>query len=388
MDTFFKKKLVEFRRDIHKNPELGLEEYRTKEKIKEFIHSNNFKDIIIVEVGTGLWLDIIGKGQKANDTPFCIALRTEMDALSSTENTELEWSSCIKGMHHGCGHDGHMACLLGALYNIYHYHLDEIPKNYKMRFIFQPGEEYHAGAKKMIEAGCLDGVNEIYGMHNWQGELGTLFIKSGPVMAHEMSFLIKIHGKGGHASAPHTTNDPIVTAAQIILNLQTVVSRNISGTDTGVLSVTMMNAGESYNVIPSSAELKGTIRVLSSDISLLIKERMISIVKNTSMMNNCFGEILFNTDQPEYPVLINYETQTEKILEMGFENSLKTSSEGLPILGAEDFSFYLEKIPGCFFFLGNGMTVSCHNDSYDFNDELIEYGVNVWVELILFLLKN
>ena len=387
MDTL--QKLIELRRDIHKNPELGFNEYSTQTKIINYIiNVIGIDPQYVIKADTGLWVDIPGKciyGQTDDghsDNSKTIALRADMDALPTTENTNVEWKSINKGVHHGCGHDGHIVCLLAAMERYYTTTRNNIPETCVVRFIFQPAEEGYAGAKCMIAAGCLDGVHEIYGMHNWQGDVGSLAVSPGYVMAHKMSFEIEITGTSGHASAPQTTNDPVITACQLVCNLQTIVSRSLAGTDVGIISVTTIYSGETYNVIPASAKLTGTVRDLDPSVSLHIKERMDTIVKHTCEMNGCSGILTFNSSKPEYPALKNDMLQTQEVICAAEKSGLLVTNKGLPVLGAEDFAFYLNKIPGCFFFLGNGSDVSCHNETFDFNDDLIKIGKNMWVNLI------
>jgi len=285
-----------------------------------------------------------------------------------------------------CGHDGHITCLVGAsilLAKVRHL----IPNNYVVRFLFQPAEEGPGGAVPMIKEGCLDGVNEVYGMHNWPTmPIGNLRTISGPCMAHVTEFEIVVHGKGGHASQPQAAIDPVLVASHLVVALQSIVSRNIHPKEITCISVTCIHGGEVCNVIPNSVTLKGTTRDLSQEVFKQMKSRMETIVEQTC---KAFGaKATMNFLGTEYPPLINTPKETENVFRVAREvfGAENISSEDLPMLGAEDFASYLVEKPGCFFFLGtlqegkrNNM---CHSTQFDFNDNAIPHGVKFWIRLV------
>ncbi|KAH9166422.1 hypothetical protein AeNC1_018334, partial [Aphanomyces euteiches] len=267
----------------------------------------------------------------------CVAFRGDMDALPMTEhNSHLEYESKVPGAAHMCGHDGHTVNLMGFGHLVQQRrHL--LPPHSTVRLLFQPAEEGHFGAPAMIKDGCLLGVDEVYGCHNFPFPFGNIQVKAGPLMVHGGLFNITISGPGGHGSAPHVTKDPIIAAGHIILAMQTITSR--------------IHGGEADNVIPSSVKLSGTIRDFSSSVEATIKQRMTAIVESTSAAFDLYGEIEF-IDM--YPVVVNPKTETNIVETIAARvvGADKVSDAGLPVCGGEDFSFFLQERPGCFFFIG------------------------------------
>jgi len=346
-------------------------------------------------------VDIKGQGPPGNgaETVKCVALRADMDALRMTElNTSLPYRSANEGVAHLCGHDGHMASLVGAA-TLVAKRAAKLPSDCTVRLLFQPAEEGPGGALPMIEEGCLQGVDECYGYHNWPVfEYGKLLVKAGPVMAHPTAFKIVVTGKGGHGSQPHFAIDPVLTAAHVIVALNTIVSRSINSADQAVLSVTMVHGGEVSNVIPDTVTLQGTLRDLSPAVCDKLYERVRQVVAGVCATYGATGTVEFNG---MYACIENHDAQTSIVKRLGerlFGGAEGVSEDGLPIMGAEDFSFFLHKVPGCFFFLGgseptlNGWArlgsagarsnCMCHNTAFDFNDNVSPLAAVFFVRLV------
>jgi len=283
-----------------------------------------------------------------------------------------------------CGHDGHMTCLLGAVQLIWKQR-HKISSSQTIRLLFQPAEEGPGGAPPMIQEGCLTNVNEVYGMHNWsEGKVGSLSTVSGPLMAHITEFHVTISGKGGHSSQSHNCVDPVVCVAALATNLQTIVSRNVHYKSNAVVSVTIIKTGEATNVIPATAYIAGSIRDLSEEVFKVIEKRFFEIVEGTCKAFGCTYEIKWT---PMYPVLVNHEEQTNHVKRIGVEMGLAVSGDYLPMMASEDFAYYLEKVPGCFYFLGGSEEgkenrFSCHHPKFDWNDNLTPVGVRFWIKLV------
>eukprot|EP01089_Gocevia_fonbrunei_P001509 TRINITY_DN113_c0_g1_i1.p1 TRINITY_DN113_c0_g1~~TRINITY_DN113_c0_g1_i1.p1 ORF type:complete len:406 (+),score=69.50 TRINITY_DN113_c0_g1_i1:81-1298(+) len=378
--------LTTFRHDIHQHPERGFKEVRTQKQVKEYLLKIGVAEAEIRPCAeTGLVVDIKGTAENVESKGISkIALRADMDALGMTEeNSHLPYVSQNVGVAHMCGHDGHMTCLLGGA-QIIVANRNKIPSNQTVRLLFQPAEEGPGGAPVMINEGCLDGVDEVYGMHNWPAlKVGELITTVGPCMAHVTEFSVIVHGKGGHGSQPHKTIDPVICVAHLVCALQTIISRNVCYDQSAVFSVTQIHTGEAFNVIPSSATFGGTIRDLSPEVFETIKRRFYKLIENTCAAFDCTPEITFS---PMYPAVVNHKNETEHVVRVGKAMGLKVSSEGLPMLAAEDFSYFLEKVPGCFLFLGgsgeNETRSMCHSPKFDWNDDITPIGVKVWVRLV------
>ena len=316
--------MATLRREIHANPEPGFEEHETQILLKRMLTELAGVDpSAITECAkTGLVVDIKGKGpmpagkaKAAGGTAGApgpikvIALRADMDALRMTEgNNSLPYKSTNVGVAHLCGHDGHMASLIGAA-TLVSKRADRLPGDAVVRLLFQPAEEGPGGAAPMIEEGCLDGVDECYGYHNWPPfKLGRMHVCSGPLMAHPSTFDITITGKGGHGSQPQFAVDPVLVSAHVIVALQSVVSRSVASSEQAVLSVTMVHGGEVFNVIPDTVRLCGTIRDLNPAVCETIYERVRAIVAGTCAAFGASGTVTFDS---MYPVIMNHEAQTE-----------------------------------------------------------------------------
>eukprot|EP01091_Cochliopodium_minus_P012388 TRINITY_DN3739_c0_g1_i1.p1 TRINITY_DN3739_c0_g1~~TRINITY_DN3739_c0_g1_i1.p1 ORF type:complete len:459 (-),score=125.51 TRINITY_DN3739_c0_g1_i1:84-1406(-) len=379
--------LIEIRRHFHQYPEIAFQEYKTMEKILEYVGKMGK---VTRANPTGFFVDIRGKGLKQPNLSKdrIIGFRADMDALPLLENNpNLPYVSKNEGAAHSCGHDNHMTCLIG-LAMLIHSKIDQIPSNNVIRLIFQPAEEGERGAEKILEAGALKGVDEIYGYHYWSGfEVGKIKIKEGALMAHSTHFKITISGKGGHASTPELCIDPVACASQIVNSLHTIVSRNVSSSDRGVLTVSKVTGGTAHNVIPDDVELEGTTRDFDKKVGNIIRKRMYEVVEQTAKAFNCSSKIEWFS---EYPVLVNSKKEAEHVVRIASKlfGSDSVDSVGLPIMGAEDFSLYLEEeggIPGAFFFVGGAVdkkVTAHHTSSFNANDENMPYVVSLFMAIL------
>lgn len=369
--------IISIRRDIHKHPELGFEVHRTAELVSK--HLNNLGFDVSTGIGkTGVIGDLIGN----NDGPT-IALRADMDALPIQETSNLPYSSVNEGVMHACGHDGHTAMLLGAATVLKQFQ-DSLNGN--VRFIFQPAEEGDGGARYMIEDGCLDCVDEIYGIHLWNYQkYGEVGVKEGPILAAADVFSITIKGVGGHGAAPQGTVDAILVSAHLITALQSIVSRNTNPLESTVITVGQINGGHNFNVIADEIVLTGTARSYTEENRQLIKNRMQEIV--SGIAKTFSAEIDF-TYTEGYPPTINDEAPFKKL--MLSAKKIVGDKCGFPYLsmGGEDFSYYAQKIPGCFFFVGSApsnqefRSVPHHCSHFDIDENALLVGASIFVQLI------
>lgn len=365
-----------YRRDFHQNPELSFQEYRTAETISKYLDSFGITHKTnIGETGIVGELDF-GEGPT-------IALRADMDALPIQEIGDLEYKSKNEGVMHACGHDGHMAILLGVA-NVLS--KNKKIKKGKIRFIFQPAEEGGGGARYMIEDGCLEGVDEIYGLHLWNYQpLGEIGVKEGPIMAAADMFDIIVKGKGGHGAAPQGTIDAIVVASHLVTALQTIVSRDTNPLENTVVTIGKISGGENFNVIADQVKLSGTTRAYTEKNRIMIKNRMKDIIDGVS---KAFGtEIVLNYKEG-YPPTINHQLPTKHILDAAYQ--VVGKGAGFPYLsmGGEDFSYYLQNIPGCFFFIGSApdekdtLSVPHHCSHFNIDERALLVGASVYISLI------
>ena len=366
-------RLVAIRRDIHAHPELGYEEHRTADLLERELRGLGFEPRRPIE--TGLVADT-GSGP-------ALALRSDLDALPLTEKTGAAHASQHEGRMHACGHDGHAAILLGTAMALSAVR-DRLPSN--VRLLFQPAEEGLAGAAKMIEAGALDGVSRIFGLHNWPLlPLGRLAVKAGPLMASASSFRVTIRGRGGHGSQPWEAKDPVVPACHFVTQLQSIVSRDTDHAKPATVSACQIHGGTAINIIPDEVSISGTVRTFDDAQTAAIGESIARIASAAASAGGCTAETEFRS---YYPVTVNHAEEAALVAEVGAElfGEANVTSAGLPMAGAEDFSFYLQQRPGAYFFLGGGVegqeNAPCHSTRYDFNDELILRGVRTYLRLV------
>ena len=375
--------IAAIRRDIHAHPELCFEEKRTADVVAAQLTQWG----IPVHRGMGT-TGVVGI-VKAGTSDRAIALRADMDALPMQEFNTFAHASQHPGKMHACGHDGHTAMLLAAAQHF------ATQRNFDgtVYLIFQPAEEGGGGAREMIKDGLFEKfpVEAVFGMHNWPGsEVGRFAVSAGPVMASSNEFKITIRGKGGHAALPHVALDPVPVACQMVQAFQTIISRNKKPIDAGVISVTMIHAGEATNVIPDSCELQGTVRTFSIEVLDMIEQRMGEIARHTAA---AFGM------ECEFEFVRNYPPTINSVNEAEFARKVMASIVGEdrvqvqePTMGAEDFAYMLMAKPGCYAFIANGDgehreighgggPCMLHNPSYDFNDTLIPLGATYWVRL-------
>jgi len=370
-------KIISTRRDIHQHPELAFNEHRTAKLVAERLKSLG----IDVQIGIGK-TGVVGtlKGKSSGKT---IALRADMDALPMQETSDLSYKSQNDGVMHACGHDGHTAMLLGAAEA-----LSQKKNKLKgtVKFIFQPAEEGQGGARYMIEDGALNGVDEVYGIHLWNyQEYGTVGVKSGPILAAADLFEITVHGKGGHGAAPQGTKDAVVIASHLVQTLQTIVSRNTNPIESTVVTIGQINGGYNFNIIADTVTMKGTARAYSEENRQLIKTRMAEIIKGTEQIFGC--KIDFDYEDG-YPPTVNHPIESEKLLNAA--RNIVGDGAGDPYLsmGGEDFSYFLQKVPGCFFFVGSApkdrepLSVPHHCSHFDFDERALLVGSSVYLQLV------
>lgn len=335
--------MVAMRRYLHMNPELSFQETKTAKYIFDFY----------AELGIEVQSDVGGNGVvarvKGGRPGKTVALRADFDALPIQDEKDVPYKSTVPGVMHACGHDGHTATLL-QLAKAIHEMQEDLAGEYV--FIHQHAEEFApGGAKPMIEAGCLDGVDVIFGTHLWSlYETGTIEYYPGPIMAAADMFNITVQGAGGHGAAPHQTKDAVVIGSQLVTNLQQIVARRVNPTEAAVLSIGSFIADNAFNVIADTAKLGGTVRTFDPDIRDLMEDEVKRVVEGTALANNCKITIEYKRG---YPAVVNHEAETEFLKKsaetvIGAENVVLSK----PQMGGEDFAYYLESVPGTFFFTG------------------------------------
>ena len=374
----FKNKIIKIRRDIHKHPELSFQEVRTAKLVSDSLKKFGLE--VDENIGKTGVVGIL-KGARPGKT---IAFRADMDALPIQETSDLSYKSVNDGVMHACGHDAHTAMLLVAA-EILSKNIEQISG--KIKFIFQPAEEGFGGAKFMIDDGALEGVEEIYGLHVWNyQESGTIGLKSGPVMAAADKFEIIINGIGGHGAAPQGTVDCVVVSSYLIQSLQTIVSRNTNPIDSTAITIGQINGGYNFNIIADKVILKGTARSYTEENRLMIKKRLQEIINGTESMFNAKIELIY---EDGYPPVINDIATTKKLSRIA--NKIVGNKLISPYLsmGGEDFSYFAQKVPGCFFFLGtmpdgkDKMSTPHHCSHFDIDEDSMVIGTSVFVELAL-----
>ena len=373
------KEMQEWRRDLHKIPEIGLKEYKTSSYIKDKLKGWDieFRDGY-ADTGLIAWV----KGSKG-DSKKSIGLRADFDALPMSEKNNFDHKSSNEGMMHACGHDGHTSMLLGAV----KYLKENNDFDGTVYFIFQPGEEGFGGGEIMINEGLLNDFNidEVYALHNWpELPLGHFGVSTGPMMAAVDEFDIIVKGKGGHAAIPDLGVDPVIIAAQIINAVQTIISRVTSPIDKALISITKVHAGSAYNVIDDEVFLGGTVRTFKEKTRILIQNKLNDTAKGIAQANGGDIEFIY---KPGYPPTINSKDESifasEVAKNLVGDKNVVTDVE--PSMGGEDFSYFLNKKPGSYLYIGQkdeNHKAHLHTTKYDFNDNLLPIGVNFWVDLV------
>ncbi len=372
--------LINIRHDLHRNPELAFKEVRTSGVVQAELTGLGIQFIAGLAKGTG----VLGYLPATGEARQTVALRADMDALPILENTGCSYASETPGKMHACGHDGHTTVLLGAARVLSK--LEERPNN--VLFVFQPAEEDGGGGQFMVKDGVLNGsiigpkANVIFGLHGYPGmTVGGVGTRTGAMMAATDMFKIIVRGRGGHAAMPHTGVDPILMASHLVVALQSISSRNVSPLDSVVCTVAMFHAGTATNIIPDTVELQGTIRTLRAETRAFAEGRLRSITENLCQAFGGSAEIHFTNG---YPVTVNDAAAADRF--RATVENLQPDVE--PTMGAEDFSYYGQEIPACFFWLGllpSGESVypNLHAPEFDFNDAAIPVGVKAMCQLAL-----
>lgn len=375
--------IVQWRRHLHKHPELSFQEFETARFIAQTLRDMG------IDVQTG-----VGKtgvvGRLGNGKPV-IALRADMDALPVLEETGLPFSSVNEGVMHACGHDTHVACLLGAAKLL----AETPPERGEARFLFQPAEESVddeelSGAMRMADEGAIDGVDAVFGLHNWpEIEVGKIALSAGPQMASASKFTARIRGQGGHGASPHQTVDPIVLASQVVLALQTIVSRRLDPIDTGVVTVGSIHGGTRDNIIPPYVDIAGTLRSLKIEVYEQLKHEVTRALGIARALGGDF-EVKFHRS---FPVTYNDPEMTAFVIEiaqemLGAEQVLPAE----PTMGGEDFSVFAARAPGCFVRLGGGFPGqplrNHHDPHFDIDESALPIGAAMLAQVAMRYLSN
>ena len=376
------KEMTAWRRELHAHPELAFREHRTGDLVARRLSGFGL-EVDRGLAGTGV-VGTLRRGGRGR----AIALRADMDALPVTEANDLPYRSRVPGVMHACGHDGHMAMLLGAAR-----HLAEAGRfDGTIHFIFQPAEENEGGGRVMIEAGLFDRfpAEVVFGLHNWPGlPVGRFAVRAGPVMAAFDTFEVTVRGRGAHGAMPHLAVDPVVAAAGLVSAFQTITSRNLSPVEAAVVSVTQIEAGETWNVIPDHVRMRGSTRYFRSDVGRLLEDRMRRVAAGVAGAFGATAEVAYDR---RYPATVNNHAETEIAARVAAEvvGPESVCRDLPPSLASEDFAFMLQGRPGCYACIGNGPADDgrgLHSASYDFNDEILPLGAAYWVRLAETLLQ-
>ncbi|TYK70095.1 amidohydrolase [Comamonas sp. Z3] len=389
--------MLAWRHAIHRQPELGFEEFQTSALVAHCLREWGY-EVTTGLAGTGLVGSLkFGPGSRR------LGLRAEMDALPIQEDTGLPWASEVPGKMHGCGHDGHTTMLLGAAQALAKLHREgEHVMDGMLHLIFQPAEELGGagGAQRMMKEGLFSRFpcDAVFAMHNMPGmEQGQILFREGACMASSDRATLVFEGCGGHGAMPHLATDPTVVAASTIMALQSIVARNVDPLASAVITVGRLQAGQTYNVIPETAELELSIRALKPEVRDLLEERIRAVAQGQA---DSFGAQCHITYERGYPVLVNSPAETR--LAMGIARSLfgdaRVIANADPLCASEDFAYMLEERPGCYLFIGNGNNghthgsasgpCNVHNPSFDFNDRNLETGATFWTALAHFFLST
>lgn len=368
--------MAAWRRHLHAHPETAYEEHKTAAFVAEKLRTFGLAvETGLAETGVVATLDAGGNGP-------AVALCADMDALHIAETNDLPYKSTVPGKMHACGHDGHTAMLLGAARLL----AENPPQRGILRFIFQPAEENEGGAARMVEEGLFERfpVDTVYGLHNWPGlPLGEFAVSNGPVMAAYDIFELTVRGRGAHAAMPHQGVDTVVVAARIVEALQSIVSRETSAQEALVFSITQIHGGDTWNVIPESVVLRGTVRTFSEIVRDSVEPAMRRIVQGICSAHGASCELTY---EKRYPATVNHPAETEIAATAAgtVVGDDKVRRNLPPSMGSEDFAYMLQERPGAYVWLGTGTgdgTALLHNPAFDFNDDALTIGAGYWVAL-------
>lgn len=370
----FYDEMVEWRRDFHAHPELEFDVHRTAAVVEAKLREFGCDEVVTGIGKTGVVGVIKGRGGGSK----VVGLRSDMDALPIFEQTGLPYASGVEGKMHACGHDGHMAMLLGAA----KYLAETRNFDGSVAVIFQPAEEMGGGGEAMVQDGMMDrfGINEVYGMHNAPDvPVGQFIIRPGPVMASTDEYTVLIKGYGGHGARPQRAVDPTIIAANIVMAAQSVASRNLDPLEQMVVSITSFKTeSDTVNVIPGKVTLRGTVRCFTEDNRELARMRLSELFEDTA---KAFGGEAAVDWERGYPPTYNHAGEAMFAADVADEISSGTVRDTPPVMGAEDFAYMLEARPGAMIFIGNGDSAECHHPKYDFADETMPAGASWWIRL-------
>ncbi|UVV74101.1 M20 aminoacylase family protein [Pantoea agglomerans] len=364
--------LVALRRDLHAHPELGFQEQRTSDIVANFLQQ------LGIEVHRGIGKTGVVGILKKGSSECMIGLRADMDALPMQDQSGTDWQSRAEQVSHACGHDGHTVMLLGAAEKL----ASDVSFDGSVCFIFQPAEEGLAGAKAMIDDGLFSRFpcEAVYAIHNWpELPLGQVQTRPGAIMAAADRFDIRVLGGGGHAAQPHLTRDTLLATSELVVQLNTLVSRALDPCETALLTVTRMQGGFSHNMIPAEANITGTVRTFSPAAQATIEARLRQMAEHITAAHGLHAEVSYLR---YYPATLNSNADAQFCLQALTQAGITAEAAPQPALTSEDFAFMLQARPGAYLWLGSAPCKPLHHAAYDFNDALIPHGVNVFVTLI------
>ncbi|CAH6247023.1 M20 aminoacylase family protein [Pantoea agglomerans] len=364
--------LVALRRDLHAHPELGFQEQRTSDIVANFLQQ------LGIEVHRGIGKTGVVGILKKGSSERMIGLRADMDALPMQDQSGTDWQSRAEQVSHACGHDGHTVMLLGAAEKL----ARDVSFDGSVCFIFQPAEEGLAGAKAMIDDGLFSRFpcEAVYAIHNWpELPLGQVQTRPGAIMAAADRFDIRVLGGGGHAAQPHLTRDTLLATSELVVQLNTLVSRALDPCETALLTVTRMQGGFSHNMIPAEANITGTVRTFSPAAQATIEARLRQMAEHITAAHGLHAEVSYLR---YYPATLNSAAEAQFCLQALTQAGITAEAAPQPALTSEDFAFMLQARPGAYLWLGSAPCKPLHHAAYDFNDALIPHGVNVFVTLI------
>lgn len=364
--------LLALRRDLHAHPELGFQEQRTSDIVANFLQE------LGIEVHRGIGKTGVVGILKKGSSECMIGLRADMDALPMQDQSGTDWQSRAEQVSHACGHDGHTVMLLGAAEKL----ARDVSFDGSVCFIFQPAEEGLAGAKAMIDDGLFSRFpcEAVYAIHNWpELPLGQVQTRPGAIMAAADRFDIRVLGGGGHAAQPHLTRDTLLATSELVVQLNTLVSRALDPCETALLTVTRMQGGFSHNMIPAEANITGTVRTFSPAAQATIEARLRQMAEHITAAHGLHAEVSYLR---YYPATLNSNAEAQFCLQALTQAGITAEAAPQPALTSEDFAFMLQARPGAYLWLGSAPCKPLHHAAYDFNDALIPHGVNVFVTLI------